>query len=163
MLSHLLSVVSYSPHQHHLDYDMMAPRNLIRRPLRGNTPLHLTSLGCLLAACSGHGDYTAYHEWFNHPDALLTCSCGQPKAPQHFFQHFFHCLLGKQAAPHPWRGQPAREVLGTSKGTLCFHQWLQQSSFYVKICPAHSATATPLAAQGSANHSLSINWPGLGM
>ena len=66
-----------------------------------------SSLGRLLAARSGHGDFAAYRERFNHTDALLTCSCGQLKAPQHFLLS----PLGKQAAPHPWRGQSAREVL----------------------------------------------------
>lgn len=106
-----------------------------------------SSLGRLLAARSGHGDFAAYHERFNHPEALLTCSCGQLKAPQ----HFLHCPLGKQAAPHPWRGQSAREVLGTSKGALLFHQWLQQCSFYNKICPAYKATSSPGAAPSTAN------------
>lgn len=97
------------------------------------------SLGRLLAARSGHGDFAAYHERFNHSDALLTCSCGQLKAPQ----HFFHCPQGRQAAPHPWAGQAAREILGTSKGALLFHQWLQQSNFYGTICPPYRPRLSP--------------------
>ena len=52
------------------------------------------SLGCLLAARSRHGDFAEYHECFNHENALLTCSCGQHKTPQ----HFFHCLKGEATA-----------------------------------------------------------------
>ena len=97
------------------------------------------SLGRLLSARSGHGDFAAYHERFNHPDALMTCSCGQPKAPLHFLL----CPLGRQAAPHPWRDQPAKKVLGTSQGALLFHQWVQQSSFFSEICPNHRSTTRP--------------------
>ncbi|CBF80200.1 hypothetical protein AN7833.2 [Aspergillus nidulans FGSC A4] len=32
-------------------------------------------LGRLVAARTGHGDFTAYHQRFNHPDYLESCSC----------------------------------------------------------------------------------------
>lgn len=136
---------TYAPHSYKKLAIPLDPRPLELSLPRG-------SLGRLLAARSGHGDFAAYHEHFNHSDALLPCSCGQPKPPQ----HFFHCPLGKQAAPHPWRGQPAREVLGTNKGALLFHQWLQQSSFYSKICPAYKATTR---SQSTTQPSPSRPWP----
>ncbi|KJZ68292.1 hypothetical protein HIM_12321 [Hirsutella minnesotensis 3608] len=39
----------------------------------------------LLAARSGDGDFAPYHERFDHPDALLKCSCGRRKGPDHIF------------------------------------------------------------------------------
>lgn len=91
------------------------------------------SLGRLLAARSGHGDFAQYHERFNHKDALLLCSCGQRKSPQ----HFYHCPQGRQAALHPWAGLSCKEVLGTKNGALLFNEWLLKSNFYNHICPAH--------------------------
>lgn len=35
----------------------------------------------LLAIRTGHGDFSWYHTKFNHEDAKLDCSCGQPKTP----------------------------------------------------------------------------------
>ncbi|KAI0995394.1 hypothetical protein K3495_g12785 [Podosphaera aphanis] len=43
------------------------------------------SLGRLLAARSGHGDFAEYHRRFKHTDADLYCSCGQEKSPEHPF------------------------------------------------------------------------------
>jgi hypothetical protein len=37
----------------------------------------------LLAARSRHGDFAEYHERFEHEDAVLECSCGKRKAPEH--------------------------------------------------------------------------------
>ena len=91
------------------------------------------SLGRLLAARSGHGDFAEYHERFNHESALLTCSCGQRKSPQ----HFFHCLRGEATARHPWEGLSCREILGTKDGAKLFSEWLQRSNFYSQICPTH--------------------------
>lgn len=60
------------------------------------SPLELSlprdSLGRLLAARSGHGDFATCCERFNHSEALLTCSCGQPKPPNTSFT----APLGKQ-------------------------------------------------------------------
>lgn len=105
-------------------------------PLDHNPPelaLPRGSLGRLLAARSGHGDFAQYHERFGHKDANLQCSCGQRKAPQHFFL----CPRGKQASPHPWAGWPVRDILGTREGAQLFNEWLHSSNFYSHICPAH--------------------------
>ncbi|POS87609.1 hypothetical protein EPUL_003063 [Erysiphe pulchra] len=40
------------------------------------------SLGKLLAARSGHGDFAEYHRRFHHEDAELNCDCGSDKEPE---------------------------------------------------------------------------------
>ncbi len=89
-------------------------------------------LGHLLAARSAHGDFSDYHERFNHDDALLTCSCGALKHPE----HFLICPLGQARArlgtpPTPSRAQ---WVLGTGKGAVRFQQWCIATSFFTTIC-----------------------------
>lgn len=91
------------------------------------------SLGRLLAARSGHGDFAHYHERFGHEDARTDCSCGRPKTPH----HFYHCRKGRKASPHPWRQRQVDEILRSKSGIKDFHEWLQNSHFYLKICPAH--------------------------
>lgn len=44
-----------------------------------------TTLGRLLAALTGHGDWEQYHERFRHGDAKINRSCGRPKSPHHFY------------------------------------------------------------------------------
>lgn len=102
-------------------------------PLPSELFLPRGSLGRLLAARSGHGDFAQYHERFNHENALLFCSCGQRKSPQ----HFCHCLKGKRTAQHTWAGLSCKETLRTKEGALLFNEWLLKSNFYSHICPAH--------------------------
>jgi ribonuclease HI len=42
-------------------------------------------LGRLVAAHTGHGGFTAYHQQFNYTDYLESCSYGKTKTPVHFF------------------------------------------------------------------------------
>ena len=102
-------------------------------PFPPELSLPRASLGRLLAARSGHGDFANYHERFNHENALLSCSCGQRKTPD----HFYHCPRGNRAAWHPWAGLSCREVLGTKNGALLFNEWLHKSNFYSHVCPNH--------------------------
>jgi len=93
-------------------------------------------LGRLLAARSGHGDFYEYHERFNHEDAVLYCSCGANKAPD----HFYHCPIGQTRARI--RVPRLREsagalgwLLGTTAGAKHFQRWCQRSRFFNDICP----------------------------
>ncbi|KHJ34665.1 hypothetical protein EV44_g3961 [Erysiphe necator] len=43
------------------------------------------SLGKLLAARSGHGDFASYHRRFYHKNADHNCSCRLEKSPEHPF------------------------------------------------------------------------------
>ena len=67
-------------------------------PSSGITPelkgLNRRTFGALIAARSGHGDFALYHRRFAHEDALMTCSCGEEKSPD----HFFHCRIGRNRA-----------------------------------------------------------------
>jgi ribonuclease HI len=109
-------------------------------PARGCPPKELSLprpvLGRLLAARSGHGDFYDYHVRFNHEDAVLYCSCGANKSPDHFLQ----CPIGQARArlrdPGRQGTQAAlRGLLGTPKGAVRFHRWCTQSRFFVDICP----------------------------
>ena len=40
----------------------------------------------LVAIRTGHGDFRAYHERFNHPESEWRCSCGSDKVPEHLFK-----------------------------------------------------------------------------
>ncbi|KAI0996303.1 hypothetical protein K3495_g11875 [Podosphaera aphanis] len=64
------------------------------------------ALGSLFAARSGHGDFANYHRRFHHDSALLTCTCGDEKTPD----HFFFCRLGRQRGRLP--GGPRHPLTG---------------------------------------------------
>jgi ribonuclease HI len=105
--------------------------------------LHLPrkALGRLLAARSGHGDFAEYHERFDHADALLYCSCGVEKAPEHFFS----CRKGRTRARFRAPGgqrnplRAVRWILGKVNGAKRFEQWCRTTGFYVDICPNRAA------------------------
>jgi hypothetical protein len=93
-------------------------------------------LGRLLAARSGHGDFYEYHERFNHQDAVLYCSCGAAKTPD----HFYHCPIGQARArlraPQRRGSQGALSwLLGTMAGAKHFQRWCQNTRFFDDICP----------------------------
>jgi hypothetical protein len=93
-------------------------------------------LGRVIAVRTGHGDFAAYHERFNHTDAHLLCSCGAQKAPL----HFFFCRLAKRRAPRP-PGAPSivlPTLLGTPKGVVKLGAWLAKTRFFEDICPRHA-------------------------
>lgn len=91
------------------------------------------TLGRLLAARSGHGDFARYHERLGHTDTKLECSCGRAKSPH----HFFYCRLGRKAAAHPWGQQTADYILSTKAGVGLFKEWIKNSNFYLEICTDH--------------------------
>lgn len=96
----------------------------------------------LYAARTGHGDFAAYHERFNHQDALYTCSCGSPKSPKHFLS----CPKPTHRLPRPPSNSlcAAQYYLGTHAGAKIFIKWLCDTKFYTIICPRIlSETVTP--------------------
>ncbi len=74
-----------------------------KRPARVSSCLSLPRpiLARVLAARSGHGDFTSYHERFGHQSAMLQCCCGA----RTFFSHLFQWRIGQH-----------REVLCTVAG-----------------------------------------------
>jgi ribonuclease HI len=60
-------------------------------------------LGRLIAACTGHEDFAAYHERFHHSDYLATCSCNRLKSPT----HFFFCPHTRKCWKNRWKCQKA--------------------------------------------------------
>ena len=71
---------SHAPEQYRL-LGLLCKR---RKPPELQLPRRL--LHKLLAARTGHSDFVAYHQWFNHQEAILTCSCGREKSPTHFLR-----------------------------------------------------------------------------
>ncbi len=95
-----------------------------------------STLGRLLAARSGHGDFQDYHVRFNHEDAVLHCSCGEAKSPD----HFYYCRAGQSRARLRAPGRQGtqraiRWLLSSSAGAARFASWCQSSKFYTDICP----------------------------
>ncbi|KHJ30231.1 hypothetical protein EV44_g4033 [Erysiphe necator] len=82
------------------------------------------SLGRLLVARSGHGDFAAYHRCFNHTEAELYCFCGQEKS----LELTFSCQLTRKnnGGRRNFRGRNTREnikwILSTKSGAKAFHQ-----------------------------------------
>jgi hypothetical protein len=80
----------------------------------------------------GHGDFIAYHKWFNHEDAHLLCCCGARKT---LFYFLFYYIV-KRRLPLPL-GPPSETIpylLGTPKGTAKLAAWLSKTYFFEDIC-----------------------------
>lgn len=92
-----------------------------------------STLGRILATRTGHGDFADYHDRFRHPEANMNCLYGHRKSPL----HFFFCYIAKRRVPRP-PGPPSEVLpflLGTYKGGLVLHKWLQESRFFSEIYP----------------------------
>lgn len=87
------------------------------------------ALARLLAARSGHGDFAAYHDRFNHPDAERRCRCGAFKAPT----HFFYCRRARHRELLQGKDKQqlsCTELLRTIHGAQAFSAWLTATDFY---------------------------------
>jgi hypothetical protein len=86
----------------------------------------------LLAARSGHRDFAEYHERFEHEDAVLECSCGKRKAPEHL-------LLCDEVRTRdrPRLVGSCRDKIRTLLAGLPkkFANFVEKTDFYGKICP----------------------------
>ena len=106
-----------------------------RRPPELDLPRQ--QLGRLLAARSHHGDFSSYHERFQHSDALLDCGCGKTKTPV----HFYFCKRGRKATPGHLKTHMAKNsidsLLGTAKGARLFCEWAEATNFFTEICSSH--------------------------
>ena len=92
----------------------------------------------LLAARSGHGDFADYHERFAHEDAVLECSCGRRKAPDHF-------LICDKVRSRD-RPRLAGDCRARTRALLAgppdkFASFVKKTGFYTKICPRDRATS----------------------
>lgn len=90
------------------------------------------SLGRLLAARSGHGDFAECHRRFKHTEADLYCSCGQEKSPEHPFS----CQLLSRSSGRPRistrqnQSDIVKWSLGTTEGAKAFHKWNTDQGIY---------------------------------
>ncbi|XP_044717978.1 RNase H domain-containing protein [Hirsutella rhossiliensis] len=101
-------------------------------------PLELTlsraTLHNLLAARSRHGDFSDYHERFDHDDASLDCSCGRRKTPEHpFYCRKIPPRLRMRLIPSP--AEAIHHAVG--KGFKAFVAMTSECSFFQRICPRH--------------------------
>ncbi|POS81939.1 hypothetical protein EPUL_005681, partial [Erysiphe pulchra] len=108
-----------------------APERYRRLDIRINTkmPAELfllpqNSLGKLLAARSGHGDFAEYHRRFHYDDAELNCDFGSDKAPE----HPFYCQNGGRNVSRlkcPQRGSIEDDIkwaLSSTDEARAFHR-----------------------------------------
>jgi ribonuclease HI len=97
------------------------------------------TLARLLAIRSKHGDFAWYHKKFKHDDALLQCSCGRTKTPEHIVR------CRKMAASfNKWPLRPISPPSTPKEGLEYlalllsqprdFEALLRLTNFYSKIC-----------------------------
>jgi hypothetical protein len=103
----------------------------INLPFPKELSLSRFTLGKLYSNRSGHGDFKAYYERFDHPDTDPNCSCGRPKAPG----HFFNCSLGAKAL-RLWKRMPLQDILASPLGASRLEEWLQATGYFRTLCPA---------------------------
>ena len=94
-------------------------------------------LSKLIQHRTGHGDFSAYHERFNHPNADIKCRCGRQKSPVHFY---FCKRLRRRNSRDPWLRMGNVHgtidwVLGTSDGAFRWAEVVKKTSFFQEICP----------------------------
>jgi ribonuclease HI len=93
-------------------------------------------LARLLAARSAHGDFHDYHIRFEHEDAVLECSCGANKTPEHFFFCQTEQARARLGTPGRQGNQSAiRWLLGTTMSAKRFETWCLATRFCNDICP----------------------------
>ncbi|KAI0999544.1 hypothetical protein K3495_g8653 [Podosphaera aphanis] len=113
--------------------DLNAPERYQDLPIRmslrippGILLLPRRSLGTLLSARSGHGDFAEYHRRFSHSEANLDCCCGHEKSPEHPFS----CPLSRHEGNRPRNpigrclAEHMKWTLSTKNGDQGFHNWI---------------------------------------
>lgn len=88
-----------------------------RRPTELSLP-RLT-LGLLIASRTGHGDFKAYHERFQHLD-FEACDCGEDKTPDHFFFCRKTRSMARKQVGNRREEEAIRWLLGTTVGAMAF-------------------------------------------
>ena len=87
--------------------------------------------GWLIAARSGHGHFSAYHERFGHEGTDSNCLCGQKRSQLHPFS----CAYARKHRLHLWCNKRLRqlapdEVLGTPEGVAAFAKWAPATGLF---------------------------------
>jgi hypothetical protein len=80
----------------------------------------------------GHGDFAAYHEWFNNEDVYLLCCCSARKTLFYFLFYY----IAKKRLPLPL-GLPFKIIpylLGTLKGAAKLATRRYKTHFFEDIC-----------------------------
>lgn len=94
------------------------------------------ALGHILASRTQHGDFTAYHERFQHSNYTRNCSCGRSKSPL----HFYYCKLSsaRKLSNKRHASEAIPWLLGTASGAKKLAEWITTSKYYSTICLQHS-------------------------
>lgn len=87
--------------------------------------------GWLIAAKSGHGHFSAYHESFEHKDTDTDCVCRQRRARLHPFS----CPKAREYRSHLWCKKQQRqlspeEMLETPEGVAVFAKWVPATGLF---------------------------------
>lgn len=87
--------------------------------------------GWLIAARSGYGHFSAYHERFEHEGTDSNCLCGQKRLRLHPFR----CAYTREHRQHLWSIKSLRqltpdEVLGTPEGVAAFAMWAPATGLF---------------------------------
>ncbi|RYC55822.1 hypothetical protein CHU98_g10381 [Xylaria longipes] len=112
----------------------------------------------ILAARSGHGDFSWYHRKFNHSDHH-DCSCGRIKTPQHLvFCRKSREMKNRWPKIGPTYEGPQEYWRRLIADPVNFYKFIRATSFYQKICPRYPQRTTnePVVPQPSdrqPNHS----------
>ena len=108
------------------------------KPLK-ELDLPRSTLHRLLAIRTGHGDFDWYHTKFKHNDAVLDCSCGEKKTPD----HLVHCqttLSMFWAWPRRPKWPPHNQQEGWEylsqllSSPEDFEKFLRTTGFFSRIC-----------------------------
>ena len=98
-----------------------------------------STLHYLLALRTSHGDFSWYHRKFLHADATLTCSCGQPKTPEHITlcrktRTAFRFWPQKPLTPPTNQGEGINYLKCLIAKPSDFARFLGVTEFYSTIC-----------------------------
>ena len=98
-----------------------------------------STLHHLLALRTSHRDFSWYHRKFSHMDALLTCSCGQPKTPEHIAlcrktRTAFRLWPQKPLTPPSNQRESIDYLKCLTAKPADFARFLGVTEFYSRIC-----------------------------
>ena len=87
--------------------------------------------GWLIAARSGHGHFTSYHERFGHEGTDLNCLCGEKRSQLHPYS----CTRARKHRQHLWCDKRQRQlapekVIGTPEGVTVFANWAPATGLF---------------------------------
>jgi hypothetical protein len=98
------------------------------------------TLGKLVAARSGHGDFPPYHLRFRHETYEPNCRCGATKTPTHFLEcepawERWKQRKKKRKLLRRSRKKQAEWMLSTAKGAAMYREYIEETNFFNDFSP----------------------------